>query len=533
MSRLATLALYACLCAAAAPACSSNEGDPGRDVGDAGPLAESDAATGDADGSDASFDGPDASDAPDAAPQPDASDCAAFDDSLSPLGALTVLRDCARSNADANAKEAALDEFVDFVEARGGFPIVEAGQIAFVYLDRERFDAEDDTHDSAEDWAPGRRGAPIEVAGDFNDWAPGTEARFEELWDGVFTCALTLTPSPESRWRYKFKARDTAGAEVWFSDPLSRRFEYDENGRISLVRGGTTKGHLERWRAFESAHVAARDLYLYLPPGYDAGSARYPVLYMHDGNNLFDTRQPRSAGASWDVDGVEELELAAGNVRAHIVVGIPNTDARFDEYTHVADTIEWEGRQQVLGGQGEAYARFLVEEVKPAVDSRYRTSPDKANTAIFGSSLGGLISYYVAWRFPETFQFVGGMSGTFGWGYFRGETRIIDLYAGVSDLSARGHVYYLDAGGTYPEGGCPAEGSYDGIGDDELCDVDRMKATLEAKGINRYPNDANSFPVEPGDANIYHYWEPGAPHSESAWNARLYRALRFFFPNRQ
>lgn len=60
-----------------------------------------------------------------------------------------------------------------------------------------------------------------------------------------------------------------------------------------------------------------------------------------------------------------------------------------------------------------------------------------------------------------------------------------------------------------------------------------MKATLEAKGINRYPNDANSFPVEPGDANIYHYWEPGAPHSESAWNARLYRALRFFFPNRQ
>ena len=452
--------------------------------------------------------------------------------SLTARGALDALLTCLRSPAADAVKEAALDRFVAHVEAQGGFPIVEGGETAFVYLKRARFDLEDDALDSAEDFAEARRAAPIEVAGDFNGWAPGPDARLEEVWDGVFCRAPPLSPAPGERWGYKFRARDAAGAEVWFSDPLSRRIDIDDHGRLSLVRGGDARGHLEGWRAFPSALVAPRDLCVYLPPGYDSGEARYPVLYMHDGNNLFDARQPRSAGTSWDVDGVEALELGAGQVRPHIVVGIPNSQARFDEYTHVSDRIFWEGREQVLGGRGDDYARFVVEEVKPAIDARYRTNPGREHTAILGSSLGGLISYYIGWKYPSTFKYVGGMSGTFGWGYFLGNTRVIDLYAAVEDLPARGQVYYLDAGGLYPEGGCPAAGSYEGILDEELCDVDRMRATLESKGINDYPENADEFPVTPREANIYHYWAEGAAHGEGAWNARLYRALRFFFPAR-
>lgn len=517
MLRLAMLALGICLCAVAVPACST-AADEGKVALDAGVSP--------GEGGDASMEAGDGA----SGMTGEQAGCGEIGGELTAFGALTAFGDCLRSSAGTADKEAALARFVDFIEARGGFPIVEAGQSTFIYLKRGSFDVEDDARDSAEDFEEGRRNAPIEVAGDFNGWTPGTEARCDEIWNGVFVCTLPISPSPKDRWRYKFRARDAAGAEVWFSDPLSRRFDYDDNGRISLVRGGEGQGHLERWRAFATELVEPRDLYIYLPPGYDLTDSRYPVLYVHDGNNLFDTRQPRSAGATWDVDGVEASELAAGRIRPHIVVGIPNSQARFDEYTHVEDRIDWEGREQILGGRGEAYARFVAEEVKPAVDGRYRTLPERDSTAILGSSLGGLISYYIAWKYPELFKCVGGMSGTFGWGYFLNNPRVIDLYAALGDLPAREQIYYLDAGGTYPGGGCSIEGAYDGLGDEELCDVDRMKALLESKGIDKYPEDADRFPLQPRDANIYHYWVPGAPHSESAWNARLHRVLRFFFP---
>ena len=169
--------------------------------------------------------------------------------------------------------------------------------------------------------------------------------------------------------------------------------------------------------------------------------------------------------------------------------------------------------------------------MKPLVDRLYRTKPGFADTGILGSSLGGLISYYIAWKYPQTFKYVGGMSGTFGWGYYKGNATVIDLYGQVRDLKSRGQVYYLDAGGDYPDGGCRSQ-PYMGIYDNELCDVDLMKAALESYGIANYPEDADAFPVTPADANIYHYYQPGAHHNEAAWNSRLYRALRFFFPKR-
>ena len=455
--------------------------------------------------------------------------------------ALSDFMRCMTSDALEASKASHLDLFIDWVNWRGdgGFPLITEGHVTFLYVRNAAHDAED--------FDASRRQAPIQVAGDFNGWNPGEADTLDEVMPGVFVKTLPLTVGGE-RWTYKFKAKDASGNDVWFSDPLSRRFDYDENGRISLVRGGAAKGHLEKFyfdyvadRSPSGARtgvgrrlVEPRDIYVYLPPGYDTSSDTYPVLYMHDGNNLFDTRQPRSAGESWDVDGVEEMELKAGNIVPHIVVGIPNSDARIDEYTHVEEQEEsgiYDGMTGLMGGKGDDYARFVVEGVKARIDAAYRTKPDFENTGILGSSLGGLISYYIAWKYPEVFKFVGGMSGTFGWGFYKGNKTVIELYGEVQNLKGRSQVYYLDAGGYYPEGGCGGR-PYLGINDSELCDVDMMKAALEAAGIAKYPENPDVFPVTPADADIYHYHQAGAFHNEAAWNSRLYRALRFFFPNR-
>jgi enterochelin esterase-like enzyme len=141
-----------------------------------------------------------------------------------------------------------------------------------------------------------------------------------------------------------------------------------------------------------SAHVAARHVDVYLPKGYDpSGSTRYPVLYMHDGQNLF-TTETAYGGVEWRIDEViDSLQLKA------IVVGIWNSPKRFDEYAP-------------LGAMSDAYLRFLVTELKPFIDSTYATKPDRENTFIMGSSMGGLISLYAVSEYPDVFGGAGCVS---------------------------------------------------------------------------------------------------------------------------
>jgi predicted alpha/beta superfamily hydrolase len=134
-----------------------------------------------------------------------------------------------------------------------------------------------------------------------------------------------------------------------------------------------------------SAHVAARNVDVYLPEGYDpSGSTRYPVLYMHDGQNLFST-ETAYGGVEWRIDEVmDSLQLKA------IVVGVWNSPKRFHEYAP-------------MDSLSDAYLRFLVTELKPFIDSTYATKPDRENTFIMGSSMGGLISLYAVSEYPEVF----------------------------------------------------------------------------------------------------------------------------------
>nr|WP_281380606.1 alpha/beta hydrolase-fold protein [Brevundimonas variabilis] len=157
-----------------------------------------------------------------------------------------------------------------------------------------------------------------------------------------------------------------------------------------------------------SAHVGARNVTIWLPPGYEAGTDRYPVLYMHDGQNLFD---PAKANfGEWGVDEHLTRLIANGQARAPIVVGVWNTPLRLREYvpadliTALPDDI----RQTLLGMYGGAplsdgYLRFLVDELKPVIDRDYRTLPGRSDTMISGSSMGGLISLYAMMKHPQVF----------------------------------------------------------------------------------------------------------------------------------
>jgi predicted alpha/beta superfamily hydrolase len=445
---------------------------------------------------------------------------------VSPFGSdlenYDALVECLRSEAEESVMRDAVATFVALAESREGFPLVGAERVVFVYVRSAQYDREDDARPE-EDFNPGRRREPVRVAGDFNNW-DGAAAELQRESGDFFHRSFKMIVAADDRWRYKLVAKDSTGEDVWFSDPLSRRFDFDENGRISIVRGGDAQGHLETVREVVSQSLGiARDVYLYLPRGYDFGTDRYPVLYMHDGNNLFDTGQPNSAPGTWDVDAVSEAETGAGRVREHLIVGIPNNANRMGEYTHVKESIDG----QALGGDGDKYARFVVQELKPLVDARYRTRREREHTAILGSSLGGLISFYIGLKHPEVFKYVGGMSSSFWWGSELGNPTMTDLYAGAADLSTRGQVFYLDSGGGPPLDGCSMEARREGS--DNYCDTLRMKAALEAKGIDTYPDDPNAPLLQPENIDIFHWHEPGAEHNEAAWNARMFRPLRLFF----
>ncbi len=145
-------------------------------------------------------------------------------------------------------------------------------------------------------------------------------------------------------------------------------------------------------------------IWVYLPPGYTkATTLRYPVLYMHDGQNLFDDFTAFSG--EWGIDEAMD-SLIKAKVKPSIIVGIDNGPKRLNEYNPYSN-------ERFGEGLGEAYTNFIINDLKPYIDSAYRTLPTKENTAIAGSSMGGLISYYAALTHPEVFGSAGIFSPSF------------------------------------------------------------------------------------------------------------------------
>ncbi len=146
-----------------------------------------------------------------------------------------------------------------------------------------------------------------------------------------------------------------------------------------------------------------RGIWIYLPPGYQQSSERYPVLYMHDGQNLFDAKTAFSG--EWGVDEAMDSLIKSG-ISASIVVGINNSADRMREYNPY-------DHEKFGESMADRYLAFIINELKPYVDRTYRTKTNAANTIIAGSSMGGLISYYAAMKFPEVFAKAGFFSSSF------------------------------------------------------------------------------------------------------------------------
>jgi predicted alpha/beta superfamily hydrolase len=154
-----------------------------------------------------------------------------------------------------------------------------------------------------------------------------------------------------------------------------------------------------------------RDLVVYVPPDYDTDrERRYPVLYLHDGQNLFDGATAFVPGQDWHVRDTADQLIRAGVIEPLVIVGVYNTGAhRIDEYTPTRD------RKQGAGGAAWLYGRMLTEELKPFIDREYRTLPDAMNTGLGGSSLGGLVTLYLGVQHPNVFGKLAVLSPSVWW----------------------------------------------------------------------------------------------------------------------
>jgi enterochelin esterase-like enzyme len=155
------------------------------------------------------------------------------------------------------------------------------------------------------------------------------------------------------------------------------------------IRGQIT-GTLRYQRALKGAGIKDRDLVVWLPPDYEADQTRrYPVIYMHDGQNILDS-VTSSFGTDWSVDETADDLIRKKSIEPVIVVGIYNTSDRMKEYTP--------------GDKGTAYMDFVVKTVKPLIDSTYRTKADRKNTIVGGSSASGIMSFMLVWEHADVFS---------------------------------------------------------------------------------------------------------------------------------
>jgi len=298
----------------------------------------------------------------------------------------------------------------------------------------------------------------IYMAGDINGWNPGdvnnvlqkNEDGFWEITTDTFPDGMTIA--------FKFTRGDWSTVEKGPNgeEIANRSFTFGNGETVEVTianwaDNGGGGGSTAAWNVSvldESFYMPQLDrnrrIWIYLPPDYDSSELSYPVIYMHDGQNLFD--QLTSFAGEWEVD--ETLnELVDDGYKVPIVVGLDNGgEYRIDELT------PW-NNPSYGGGQGDEYMQFIVETLKPFVDDNYRTLAERENTAIIGSSLGGLISFYGALSYPEVFSKSGQFSPAYWinndsiWGFVAesGMDQNIRFYQNVGETEGATYINMMYA----------------------------------------------------------------------------------------
>jgi len=334
--------------------------------------------------------------------------------------------------------------------------------------------------------------AQLYIAGNHKsagDWNPGL-VKFERKSDSLWSISLELPKG------FFFEFKITCGS--WNDQAIYIDGEIPPNLQVKVESDTTLYIHPHAWRVSVLAKTIAgtvkyhrglkgnglnydRDLIVWLPPSYETDpEKRYPVLYMHDGQNIID---PATSfiGYDWHVDEVTDSLIRTGKLKEIIVVGIYNTPDRSDEYDD--------------SRLGNSYMKFIIQTVKPLIDSSYRTLPDRNNSSTMGSSMGGLISFLLVWNHPEIFSQAGCVSPAFREPIIRS----VEKFTGT-DKNIR---IYMDNGGvgleTQLQPGC-----------------ENMLKALQKIGF------------APG-RNLEWFNDKTAEHNERAWAKRVWRPLTFMY----
>lgn len=276
-------------------------------------------------------------------------------------------------------------------------------------------------------------------------------------------------------------------------------------------------GRIERLIVVSPELEDSIDVDVWLPDDFNADNSRwYPVIYMHDGQNLFDASTTWN-GQSWEMDRAACALIADGKIPSPIIVGIHSDPARRvaqlmpTKAVHDAglDDLMAEVKLKGVPAQGDEYAAFVVNTLKPLIDFKYPTLSDREHTAVMGSSMGGLMSLYLISEYPEVFGGAGCLS-THWYGSLNADGKFGEAmmtYVGNHLPDPATHRLYFDHGTSTID-------AYYGPWETEAL------LTAQRKGY-RY------------GVNLDSYIDYGAPHEESAWSARVSRPLRFLLSRDQ
>lgn len=254
------------------------------------------------------------------------------------------------------------------------------------------------------------------LATNLNQWQPNaSDYYFRKQEDGNYTIKLQNINAP---FEYKITRGSWENVECTSqgTDIENRKANHKDKSIQIEVKGwkdlfGKKSTKLPNVQVMDDDFPmpqfnTTRRIWIYLPTDYATSTEKYPVLYMHDGQNLFDALT--SYSGEWEVDETMQKLEQEGTLKL-IIVGIENGGkTRSDEYT------PWKNKEYG-GGEGAAYGEFIVNDLKPFIDKHYRTKSDRHNTGIMGSSLGGLISMYIGMEYSETFGKLGVFSPSFWW----------------------------------------------------------------------------------------------------------------------
>ena len=331
-------------------------------------------------------------------------------------------------------------------------------------------------------------------------WNPGTVA-LEKQEDGSWTGAYTFPAGTQLEYKITRGSWETEAVGADGTVPGNFTLNVQSNETVTIVVAnwrdvlhkdivrkveGQITGVVKYHRQMEGEGIKPRDVIVWLPPSYEKSpEKRYPMLYVHDGQNVFD---PATSlfGVDWQIDEIADRLIREGKLQEILIVGIYNTADRGQEYSGTP--------------KGRAYIRFVVEKLKPFIDKEYRTLSDREHTAVMGSSMGGLISFLLVWNYPQVFSQTACLSPVFvDRDINANAVPVVENYSGGSKKIR----IYMDNGGV-------------GLDSQLQPGCEAMLWALQADGFKM-------------GENLEWYRDPDAEHNERAWSKRVWRPLLFMY----